>query len=401
MLSLKQISTLAEPTPSKIVLLVLDGLGGLPRPETGLTELETARTPNLNRLAREGICGMAEPVGVGITPGSAPGHLALFGYDPERFNVGRGALAALGIDLALEKGDLAARGNFCTLDDSGMITDRRAGRIPTEKCLELCQLLDGMSIDGTGVLVSPVKEHRFVAVFRGENLSSELGDSDPQHEGVPPRAVIPRTTQAARAAHVANEFIATARERLAGHYPTNMVLLRGFAHCPDFPTMTEVFKLRPAAIASYPMYRGLAKVVGMDTLPTGPTIADALMALAQHYDSYDFFFVHVKETDMAGEDGDFDRKVRIIEDVDAVLPALIGLNPDVIVVASDHSTPALLKGHSWHPVPFLLRSRWCRPDAVEEFGESACARGGLGRFPAVEIMPLALANAGKLGKFGA
>jgi len=401
MLSLEQISKLADPTPSKIVLLVLDGLGGLPRPETGLTELETARTPNLNRLAREGICGMAEPVGVGITPGSAPGHLALFGYDPERFSVGRGALAALGIDLALEKGDLAARGNFCTLDDSGMITDRRAGRIPTEKCLELCQLLDGMSIDGTGVLVSPVKEHRFVAVFRGENLSSELGDSDPQHEGVPPRAVIPRTTQAARAAHVANEFIATARERLAGHYPTNMVLLRGFAHCPDFPTMTEVFKLRPAAIASYPMYRGLAKVVGMDTLPTGPTIADALMALAQHYDSYDFFFVHVKETDMAGEDGDFDRKVRIIEDVDAVLPALIGLNPDVIVVASDHSTPALLKGHSWHPVPFLLRSRWCRPDAVEEFGESACARGGLGRFPAVEIMPLALANAGKLGKFGA
>jgi 2,3-bisphosphoglycerate-independent phosphoglycerate mutase len=401
MLSLEQISQLADPTPSKIVLLVLDGLGGLPRPETGLTELETARTPNLDRLAREGICGMAEPVGVGITPGSAPGHLALFGYDPERFSVGRGALAALGVDLALEKGDLAARGNFCTLDDSGVITDRRAGRIATEKCVELCQLLDGMSIDGTGVLVSPVKEHRFVAVFRGENLSSELGDSDPQHGGVPPKAVIPRTTQAARAAYIANEFIARARETLAGHYPTNMVLLRGFAHCPDFPTMTEVFKLRPAAIASYPMYRGLAKVVGMDTLPTGPTIADALMALAQHYDSYDFFFVHVKETDMAGEDGDFDRKVRVIEDVDAVLPALIGLKPDVIVVASDHSTPALLKGHSWHPVPFLLHSKWCRPDAVEKFGESACATGGLGRFPAVEIMPLALANAGKLGKFGA
>ncbi len=401
MLSLEQISQLAEATPSKIVLLVLDGLGGLPRPETGLTELETARTPNLDRLAREGICGMAEPVGVGITPGSAPGHLALFGYDPERFSVGRGALAALGIDLALEKGDLAARGNFCTLDDSGMITDRRAGRISTEKCFELCQLLTGMSIDGTGVLVSPVKEHRFVAVFRGDNLSSELGDSDPQHEGVPPRAVVPRTTQAARAAHVANEFIARAREKLAGHHPANMVLLRGFAHCPDFPTMTEVFKLRPAAIASYPMYRGLAKVVGMDILPTGPTISDGLSALAQHYDSYDFFFVHVKETDMAGEDGDFDRKVKIIEDVDVALPALIGLRPDVIVVASDHSTPALLKGHSWHPVPVLIHSRWCRRDAVEEFGESACARGGLGRFPAVQIMPLALANARKLGKFGA
>jgi len=401
MLNLQQLSQLAEATPSKIVLLVLDGLGGLPRPETGLTELETARTPNLDRLAMEGICGMAEPVGAGITPGSAPGHLALFGYDPERFNVGRGALAALGIDLALEKGDLAARGNFCTLDDSGMITDRRAGRIPTEKCVELCQLLDGMTVDGAGVLVSPVKEHRFVTVFRGENLSSELGDSDPQHEGVPPRVVVPRTTQAARAAHIANEFIARAREKLAGRYPTNMVLLRGFAHCPDFPSMTEVFKLRPAAIASYPMYRGLAKVVGMDVLPTGPTIADGLSTLAQHYGSYDFFFVHVKETDMAGEDGDFDRKVKVIEEVDAALPTLIGLDPDVIVVASDHSTPALLKGHSWHPVPFLLRSRWCRPDAVEQFGESACARGGLGSFPAVEIMPLALANARKLGKFGA
>lgn len=401
MLSLQQLSELAETTSTKIVLLVLDGLGGLPRPETGLTELETARTPNLDKLARDGVCGMAEPVAAGITPGSGPGHLALFGYDPERFTVGRGALAALGTGFVLEKGDLAARGNFCTMDDRGIITDRRAGRISTEKCSELCRLLDGTAIDGTEVLVSPVKDHRFLAVFRGENLSSELGDSDPQHEGVPPKAVIPRTTQAARAAHVTNEFIARAREKLAGRYPANMILLRGFAHCPDFPSMSEVFKLRPAAIASYPMYRGLAKVVGMDILPTGPAIADELSTLAQHYGSYDFFFVHVKETDMAGEDGDFDRKVKVIEEVDAALPALTGLDPDVIVVTADHSTPALLKGHSWHPVPFLLRSRWCRPDAVEEFGESACAKGGLGRFPAVEIMPLALANAGKLGKFGA
>lgn len=401
MIDLEQISGLARATPSKIVLLVLDGLGGLPHTETGITELETAKTPNLDRLAKEGICGMVDPVSAGITPGSAPGHLALFGYDPLRFSVGRGALAALGIDFKLEKGDLAARGNFCTLDQSGIITDRRAGRIPTEKCTELCQLLDGISIIGVAVLVSPVREHRFVVIFRGENLSSELDDSDPQRDGVPPKAVVPLSTEAAKAAHIANEFIAKARDKLTERYPTNMVLLRGFAHYPDFPKMSEVFSLKPAAIASYPMYRGLAKVVGMELLPTGTTIADKFATLTQHYDSHDFFFVHVKETDTAGEDGDFDRKVNAIEEVDNALPTLIKLNPDVIVVTADHSTPAVLKGHSWHPVPFLLRSKWCRPDGVEEFSESACTKGSLGRFPGADIMPLALANALKLGKYGA
>lgn len=401
MIDLEQISGLARATPSKIVLLVLDGLGGLPHTETGITELETAKTPNLDRLAKEGICGMVDPVSAGITPGSAPGHLALFGYDPLRFSVGRGALAALGIDFKLEKGDLAARGNFCTLDQSGIITDRRAGRIPTEECAKLCQLLDGISINGVAVIVSPVREHRFVVIFRGENLSSELGDSDPQRDGVPPKAVVPLSTEAAKAAHIANEFITTARDKLTERYPTNMVLLRGFAHYPDFPKMSEVFSLKPAAIASYPMYRGLAKVVGMELLPTGTTIADKFATLTQHYDSHDFFFIHVKETDTAGEDGDFDRKVNAIEEVDRALPRLIGLNPDVIVVTADHSTPAILKGHSWHPVPFLLRSKWCRPDGVEEFSESACTKGSLGRFPGADIMPLALANALKLGKYGA
>lgn len=401
MIDLEQISGLARATPSKIVLLVLDGLGGLPHTETGITELETAKTPNLDRLAKEGICGMVDPVSTGITPGSAPGHLALFGYDPLRFSVGRGALAALGIDFKLEKGDLAARGNFCTLDQSGIITDRRAGRIPTEKCTELCLLLDGISIIGVAVLVSPVREHRFVVIFRGENLSSELGDSDPQLEGVPPKAVVPLSTEAAKAAHIANEFITTARDKLTERYPTNMVLLRGFAHYPDFPKMSEVFSLKPAAIASYPMYRGLAKVVGMELLSTGTTIAEKFATFEQHFDSYDFFFIHVKETDTAGEDGDFDRKVNAIEEVDRALPRLIGLNPDVIVVTADHSTPAVLKGHSWHPVPFLLRSKWCRPDGVEEFSESACTKGSLGRFPGADIMPLALANALKLGKYGA
>ncbi len=401
MISIEQITGLARATPSKIVLLVLDGLGGLPHAETGITELETAKTPNFDRLAKEGICGMVDPVSTGITPGSAPGHLALFGYDPLRFSVGRGALAALGIDFELNKGDLAARGNFCTLDRSGIITDRRAGRIPNEKCIELCHLLDGISINSTAVFVSPVREHRFVVIFRGENLSSELSDSDPQLEGVPPKAVVPLSTEAARAAHIANEFITKARDKLAERYPANMVILRGFAHYPDFPKMSEVFSLKPAAIASYPMYRGLAKVVGMEVLSTGTTIAEKFATLTQHYDSHDFFFIHVKETDTAGEDGDFDRKVKVIEEVDRALPRLVALNPDVIVVTADHSTPAVLKGHSWHPVPFLLRSKWCRPDRVEEFSESACAKGSMERFPGADIMPLALANALKLDKFGA
>ena len=401
MIGLDQIKDIARPTPSKIVLLVIDGLGGLPHPKTGMTELEAAKTPNLDRLAKEGICGIMDPVSPGIIPGSAPGHLALFGYDPLRFVVGRGVLEALGIDFELKERDVAARGNFCTVDGRGLITDRRAGRISSQRCTELCQLLDGVSIDGVALFVSPVKEHRFVVVFRGEGLSSELSDSDPQKEGLAPKSVIALSAEATRAASIANEFIARAKAALADQYPTNMVLLRGFAKYPDFPKMGEVFGLKAAAIAPYPMYRGLAKVVGMEPLATGATIEEEFFALIDHYDSYDYFFLHVKEADIAGEDGDFDRKVRVIEEVDRALPRLIGLDPDVIIVSGDHSTPAVLKGHSWHPVPFLLRSRWCRPDGVEEFSERACCLGALGRFPATDVMPLALANALKLDKFGA
>ncbi|MBE0415919.1 MAG: 2,3-bisphosphoglycerate-independent phosphoglycerate mutase [Dehalococcoidia bacterium] len=401
MIGLEQIGEIARSTPSKIVLLVIDGLGGLPHPETGRTELESAKTPNLDRLAREGICGMIDPVGPGITPGSAPGHLALFGYDPLKFTVGRGILEALGIEFDLKPGDVAARGNFCTMDAKGIITDRRAGRIPTEKCTQLCQLLEAVSIAGVEIFVSPVKEHRFVVVFRGKGLSSQLSDSDPQREGLSPKAVSPLSAEATKAANIANKFIERASATLADRYPTNMVLLRGFARYPDFPKMSEVFSLKPAAIASYPMYRGLAKVVGMEILATGATIEEEFSALAEHYNNYDFFFLHVKETDIAGEDGDFDRKIRIIEEVDRALPRLIDLDPAVIIVTADHSTPAVLKGHSWHPVPFLLRSKWCRPDGVEEFSERACVSGALGSFPATDVMPLALANALKLGKFGA
>ena len=385
-------------SPSKIVLLVIDGLGGLPHPKTGKTELETAKTPNLDRLAGKGVCGLVEPVSPGITPGSTPGHLALFGYDPLKFNVGRGVVEAIGIDFELKPADVAARGNFCTVDERGLVTDRRAGRISTEKCAELCQLLDGLVIDGVKLVVRPAKGHRFIAVFRGEGLSSEISDSDPQQVGIAPKAVKAQKVKAAKMAKTANEFIAQARKGLAKHRPANMILLRGFSSRPNIPTMPEVYKLKPAAIASYPMYRGLARLVGMQVLETATGIKEEFNTLKQNYNNYDFFFVHIKETDSAGEDGDFERKVGIIEELDKSLPDLA---PDVIVVTGDHSTPTLLKGHSWHPVPILLYSRWCRPDRVAEFSESACILGGLGRFSATEIMPLAMANALKLTKFGA
>jgi len=399
--NLDLIKGISTPSPAKIVLLVIDGLGGLPNPKTGKTELETAKTPNLDQLATKGICGLVDPVSPGITPGSTPSHLALFGYDPVSFNIGRGVVEAMGIDFDLEPEDIAARGNFCTVDKTGRVIDRRAGRISTEKCTELCRLFDGLVIQGVKLLVCPVKEHRFITVFRGEGLASEVSDSDPQQVGVAPRAIIALNPQAGMTAAIANQLVAQAKTLLAKHYPANMVLLRGFSQRPRLPTMGEVYKLKPAAIASYPMYQGLAKLVGMQVLETGASIKEEFATLKQNYADYDFFFLHIKGTDSAGEDGDFDRKVRLIEEVDNALPILTSLEPDVIVVTGDHSTPALLKGHSWHPVPILLYSKWCRPDRVGEFSEPACIYGGLGRLPATQVMPLAMANALKLTKFGA
>ena len=395
------VRTLAQSTSSRIVMLVLDGLGGLPLPETGKTELETAFTPNLDRLAAEGICGLSDPVGPGITPGSAPGHLALFGYDPIKYEIGRGVLEATGIDFAVKPGDVAARGNFCTVDSNGLITDRRAGRISDEKCIELCRILDGHNIDGTEVIVRPVKGHRFVAVFRGEGLFPEVSDSDPQQTGLSPLKVNAENSEAVKTATITNKFISSARKLLAEQNPANMILLRGFSKEPGFPSMKDIYKLNPAAVAGYPMYRGLARLVGMDTLDTGPGIGDVFSTIKKYYEKFDFIFLHFKPTDAAGEDGDFDKKVKVIEEVDSALPELTALKPDVVVVTGDHSTPAVLKGHSWHPVPVLLSSRFCRADSVDNFSESSCVRGGLGRIHTVDIMPLAMANALKLKKFGA
>jgi 2,3-bisphosphoglycerate-independent phosphoglycerate mutase len=401
MADLELIKSIARQSPTKILLVVIDGLGGLPNPETGRTELETASTPNLDRLAAKGICGLIDVIGPGITPGSAPGHLALFGYDPVNRIIGRGVLEATGIDFDLQPGDIAARGNFCTVDEAGLVTDRRAGRISTEQCAKLCQLLDGLVIDNVKLFVCPVREHRFVVVFRGDGLSPDLGDSDPQQIGMVPKVIATLNAKAERAARIANQFVTQAKATLVAHHPANMVLLRGFSQRPQLPTMSEVYKLKPAAIASYPMYRGLAKLAGMEVLETGTAIEDEFETLKRNYANYDFFFVHIKGTDSAGEDGDFDRKVAIIEQTDKALSQLLSMEPDVTIVTGDHSTPALLKGHSWHPVPVLLYSKWCRTDRVNEFSESACIFGGLGRFPATEVMPLAMANALKLNKFGA
>ena len=401
MIGFDYLHNLSHRSPSKIVLLVIDGVGGLPHPETGKTELESAEKPNLDRIARESTCGLIDPVGIGITPGSAPGHLAIFGYDPIKYSVGRGIIEALGIDLELKKEDIAARGNFCTIDSKGIITDRRAGRISTEKNAELCQLLNRIAIPGVETLVMPVKEHRFVLILRGEGLSPELTDSDPQQVGLAAKKIEALSPRARRTAEVANEFVSQARTRLGNEPSANMVLMRGFSRRPDIPTMQEIYKLKPAAIAIYPMYRGLAKLVGMKLLLAGVNITDQMESLHRYYGDYDFFFVHFKSTDSRGEDGDFEAKVHAIEEVDAALPELLNLNPDVLIVTGDHSTPATLAAHSWHPVPFMLRSRWCRPDNVAEFSERACLAGGMGRFPAVEIMSLAMANALKLDKFGA
>jgi 2,3-bisphosphoglycerate-independent phosphoglycerate mutase len=392
---------LAQPNTTKIVLCSLDGLGGLPRPATGKSELETARLPNLHALAARSACGLLRHVGPGITPGSGPGHLGLFGYDPLQHPVGRGVLEALGIDFHLKPGDVAARGNFCTVDGDGRITDRRAGRIATDLCVKLCDRLRAITVDGAEIIVEPVKEHRFVLVLRGEGLSGRLSETDPQALGVPPLSVRALEPTAGRSAAVVNEFVNRARPLLRGSTPANMILLRGFDRQPDIPLFPATFRLRAAAIAAYPMYRGLARLVGMDVLDTGATFADEIATLRQRWSDYDFFFLHYKDTDKAGEDGDFDAKVAALERFDTQLPAILTLKPDVLAVSGDHSTPSILAAHGWQPVPALVSSAYCGADQVSRFTERDCAAGALGLVPAQDLMPVLMANALRFAKYGA
>ena len=386
---------------TKLLLFVMDGLGGLPHQQSGRTELESARTPNLDSLARESACGFTLPVALGVTPGSGPGHLSLFGYDPLKFNIGRGALEAVGIDFDLRPQDVAARGNFCTVDGKGRVTDRRAGRITSERCGELCEELRKIPLEGAELFVEPVREHRFVFVLRGDGLSDAVADTDPQREGTEPLAPRATAPEGEATARLVARFVDEAKRVLVAKTPANMLLLRGFARRPDWPSMSDVFKLTPAAVAHYPMYRGLAKLVGMEALPAGPGLDDSIATVRKNRDQFDYFFMHYKYTDTAGEDGDFERKVAKLEEVDAAIPSLLALKPDVLMVAGDHSTPAVLAAHSWHPVPFMMRAPWTRTDACDAFNEVALQTGSLGTFPAVEALPLALAHAGRLTKYGA
>ncbi|MCX7700896.1 MAG: 2,3-bisphosphoglycerate-independent phosphoglycerate mutase [Gemmataceae bacterium] len=395
------IQELRDPNTTKIVFLVADGLGGLPLTPGGLTELETARTPNLDDLAREGVSGLSIPVLPGITPGSGPGHLALFGYDPLEHRIGRGVLEALGINFPLERRDVAARGNFCTLDAEGKIKDRRAGRPSDERNREICQKLKSVRVPGVELFIEPVSEHRFVVVFRGEGLSANIEDTDPQAVGVAPLPAVARDEDSRRTAEFADRFVAEARRVLHAEPDANGVTLRGFARYPNIATMQEVYGLRCACLAVYPMYKGLARLVGMDILDAGHSLDEQVETLERVWDQYDFFFIHFKYTDKTGEDGDFAAKVRRIEELDGIVPRITRLKPDVLIVTGDHSTPSVMRSHSWHPVPTLLWGRNVRTDGVSEFSEKTCLQGGLGQFEAKYLMTLAMAHAGRLGKYGA
>lgn len=408
MADLDLMSGLSEEEKTKILLVVLDGLGGLPMTPEGPTELEAAQTPNLDGLAARSICGMSTAVAPGISPGSGPGHLSLFGYDPIECLVKRGVLSALGIGFDLQPGDLAARGNFCSVDpETGKITDRRAGRIGSDLGTRLCEKLNGVQLpDVDRVFVKPVKEYRFTLILRGEGLEDGLTDTDPQETGVPPLPVKATRPEAEETAELINRWLEKAREVLAEDakehdHPANSCNLRGLAKEPGLPQMPDIYKMRCACIATYPMYKGVARLAGMDILSTGAAIEEEVATLREKWEGYDFFFFHVKEIDSRGEDGDFEAKAAVIEHFDEVLPDMLALEPDVVIITGDHSTPALWKNHSWHELPVLLHSRFVRRDDATTFGERACMRGGLGHIRHVDLLPLAMAHAGRLKKYGA
>lgn len=400
MIDFPYIGDICRPTPSKIVMLVVDGLGGLPDPDTGMSELETARLPNLDKLVTQSACGLSTPVVTGVAPGSGPGHLALFGYEPLKYLIGRGVLEALGIGVELGPDDVAARGNFCTVDGRGLLVDRRAGRIPTNLSTPLVEMLDRIDVPGVSLSVHPVQDYRFVLVLKGDGLGEGISETDPQTVGVAPLEARAISDGSVKAAEAVNAFVAEAGKILAGRDSANMVMLRGFSRLPNLPDFGKRYMLAPAAIAAYPMYRGLAKTVGMKVLATGSNFDDELDTLERHFDEHDFFFLHYKPADAAGEDGDFEGKVARLEELDARIPRLVDLGADVLIVAGDHSTPAVMAAHSWHPVPLAVHSSLTKGEGIEGFSERACAGGSLGRVPATTIMMLALAHAGKLVKFG-
>ena len=402
MIDFPYLNEICRKTDSKIVLLVVDGLGGLPHPDTGGSELETAHTPNLDALASRSACGVTTPVAPGITPGSGPGHLALFGYDPLKYVIGRGVLEALGIGIDLGPNDIAARCNFCTLDSGGVLTDRRAGRIPTAESAPLVEQLSNIAIPGVEVMVRPVQDYRFVVVIRGEGLGGDVTDTDPQRTGFEPLAPVGRSDAAQRTARKAAQFIEAARDILGSRDTANMMLMRGFSRRPQWPAFGDAYSLSPGAVAAYPMYRGIASLLGMNVIPTGHDFDAELDTLADHWDDHDFFFLHYKPADAAGEDGDFDAKVRTLEELDRRVPRLLDMGADVVAVAGDHSTPSVMAAHSWHPVPLMINSGSTNQGLGSPgFDERNCRSGYLGSLSATALPLLLLAHAGKLDKFGA
>ncbi|HCU81293.1 MAG: phosphoglycerate mutase [Chloroflexi bacterium] len=399
------IDSLVKTNNTKIIMLVLDGLGGLPNDFNGKTELEQAVTPHLDNIAKEGVLGQVIPVQTGVTPGSGPAHLALFGYDPLNVDIGRGILEAYGVGMQVREKDVAIRGNFCTVDKNGIVTDRRAGRITDEMAKPLVKLLAEIKIDGLSIDIRHVNQYRFAMVLRGDGLSANLDDTDPQEIGVRTFDPKPNSESAKHTADLIKKWIVEARQVLGGYENANMVTLRGYSHNPGLKSFGERYQLSAGCVAVYPMYRGIARLVGMETIEfDGVSPVDQFSTGKRVINSndYDFLFVHVKQTDSYGEDGNYDKKVNAIEEVDKAISTLMQANPDVLVVTGDHSTPSRMQAHSWHPVPFLLWApETVRQDQANQFGETECLSGGLGTMHAKDIMSMILAHSGRLKKYGA
>lgn len=388
---------------NKVIFLILDGLGDIPNPAFDLkTPLEAAKKPNMDDLAmKRGSLGRIIPVDIGITPGSGPGHLSLFGYDPQIHEIGRGVLEVLGLNMDLKDGDLAARANFCTIRN-GLVTDRRAGRIPTSETERLCKLISSQieKVEGCEVIVKPGKSHRFAVIFRGQNLTDKLTDADPHKDNKPLAWASAKSPEAEFSARVVSSFMEQVMALLQAEPVANGVLLRGFSLKPDIRPFPEKYAMKALAIATYPMYRGIAKVLGMDVKDEPANYDEAISILKKHYNDYQFFFFHVKETDVAGEDGNFEEKVQAIENVDRFLPEIARLDPHALVITGDHSTPCSLKGHSWHPVPALIVTKTGETDG-QAFHEKNCLVGSVGTIYSKDLMSLALAHGGRLDKYGA
>ncbi|HEX3036330.1 MAG TPA: 2,3-bisphosphoglycerate-independent phosphoglycerate mutase [Thermodesulfobacteriota bacterium] len=403
------IREILEQGDSKIVLCVLDGLGGLP--VNGKTELEAASTPNLDKLAKDGACGLHVPVALGITPGSGASHLGLFGYDPLKYEIGRGVLEALGLGIDLSPNDVAIRGNFATVKYEGgkpVVVDRRAGRIPTEENKRIVAKIREkiQSVDGVKVSITSGMEHRLVLLLTFPQVlpdgADDISDTDPQKEGKSPLKPLPRRKEAEQVAAAIDRFVNLAAETIRDEPVANFILLRGVSLYPKLPQFSQVYGVNAAAIASYPMYRGVAKLVGMEVLEVADTtIRSEVDTLKRGFPEFDFFYLHVKKTDSYGEDGNFDGKVKVIEEFDRFIPEILELKPDVLVVTGDHSTPAAMKSHSWHPVPVLLYSSYARGAGISGFSEKECLKGELGTFLAKDAMTFMLAHARRLQKFGA